>query len=218
MENARERARRYLETLNKNKLWIGIGVAIVIAISVPIYLYKQNKNNDFNEAWSRIWRIGYETAVAQQEEPEKRIETLDSFINEYIFLKNNLSTTGATPWLLLELGNAQYKAEKYNEAILTYREFLERFGSHSLAHTVGQSLGYAYEENGQYKEAVEQFKNIKTGAEAEFMKTQAMLAAGRCYEKLEQLDSAAAEYKSVIESSPDSYWSKMAKYRMEEID
>lgn len=218
MENARERVRQYLETLNKNKLWIGIGVAIVIAISVPIYLYKQNKNDDFNEAWSRIWRIGYETAIAQQEDPEKRIEAIDSYINEYTFLKNNLSTTGATPWLLLELGNAQYKAEKYNEAVITYREFLERFGSHSLAHTVRQSLGFAYEENGQHKEAVEQFEKIKTDAEAEFMKTQAMLAAGRCYEKLGQLDSAVAEYKNVIESSPDSYWSKTAKYRLEEID
>lgn len=218
MENVRERARQYLKILNENAIWIGIGIAIVIAISVPIYLYKQKKSNDFNEAWSRIWRISYETVAAQQEVPEKRAEAVDSFINEYIFLKNNLSTTEATPWLLLELGNTQYKAKKYNEAILTYKEFTERFGSHSLVHIVRQSLGYAYEENGQFKEAVEQFKMIEADAEAAFMKTQAKLDVGRCYEKLGQLDTAVAEYKGIIDSSPDSQWAKMAGYRLEDID
>jgi len=218
MENVRERARRYLKILNENAIWIGIGIAIVIAISVPIYLYKQKKSNDFNEAWSRIWRISYETVAARQEVPEKRAEAVDSFINEYIFLKNNLSTTEATPWLLLELGNTQYKAKKYNEAIPTYKEFTERFSRHSLVHIVRQSLGYAYEENGQFKEAVEQFKMIEADAEAVFMKTQAKLDVGRCYEKLGQLDTAVAEYKGIIDSSPDSQWAKMAGYRLEDID
>ncbi len=218
MENVRERARKYLEVLNENKLWIGIGIVLIIAIAVPLFLYKQKKNNDFNEAWSRIWRISYETVTAQQEEPEKRAEAVDSFINEYTFLKNNLSTTDATPWLLLELGNTQYNAEKYNEAILTYKEFTERFSKHSLVHTVRQSLGYAYEEEGRFEEALEQFKQIDADAEAAFMKAQAKLDAGRCFEKLGQLDSAVTEYKDIIDFLPESHWAKMAKYRLEDID
>lgn len=218
MENARERARKYLEVLNKNKLWIGIGIVLIIAIAVPVFLYKQKKNNDFSEAWSRIWRISFETVAAQQEEPEKRAKSIDSFINEYTFLKNNLSTTSATPWLLLELGNTQYNAGKYNEAILTFKEFTEKFSEHSLVHTVRQSLGYAYEEEGRVEEALEQFKQIDADVGAAFMKAQAKLDAGRCYEKSGQLESAVTEYKDIIGSFPESHWAKMAKYRLEDID
>ncbi len=218
MENVRERARKYLRILNENAIWIGVGVAVVIAISVPIYLYKQKKSSDFNEAWSRIWRISAETTAAQQEEPEKSAEAVDSIINEYIFLKNNLSTTEATPWLLLELGNTQYKAKKYNEAILTYKEFIDRFGNHSLAPIVRQSLGHALEENGQVQEAVEEFVKITADSEATFIEAQAKMDAGRCYEKLGQLSSAEAAYKDTISISLESHWAKMAKYRLEDID
>ena len=62
-----------------------------------------------------------------------------------------MSATGATPWLLSELGNAQYNVKKYDDAILTYREFINRYGSHPLVPVIRQSLGYVFEE----KEAVE---------------------------------------------------------------
>lgn len=218
MENARERARKYLEILNENKLWIGIGILVVISIIVPTVLYKQNKSNDLDEAWSRIYRISAETSVAQREGPEKRAEALDGFINEYTFLKDNLSTTSATPWLLMELGNAQYKAKKYDEAILTYKEFIDKFGSHSLGPIVRQSLGHALEENGQVKEAVEEFVKITTNSDAAFIEAQAKMDAGRCYEKLGQLSLAEAVYKDAISISPESHWAKMAKYRLEDID
>jgi outer membrane protein assembly factor BamD (BamD/ComL family) len=184
---------------------------------VPTFLYRQQRNNDFDEVWSRIWRINYEIAIGQQDEPEKKAEAVEEFINEYTFLKDNLSTTSATPWLLLELGNTQYNAKKYDEAILTYNEFIKKFGKHSLAPIIRQSLGYAFEEKGQLKEAVEQFEKIATDAEATFLKAQVKLDAGRCNEKLGQLSSAIAAYKDVINLSPESYWARMAKYRLEGI-
>ncbi len=218
MENVKERSRKYLKIISDNWLKIVIVIIIVIAAGVPAYLYRQKRNNDFNEVWSRIWRINYEIAVAQQEEPEKKAEAIEDFINEYIFLKNNLSTTSATPWLLLELGNTQYNAKKYNEAILTYKEFIKRFGEHTLVPIVRQSLGYALEENGQLKEAVEQFEKIATHTDATFLKAQVKLDAGRCNEKLGQLSSAIAAYKDVINLSPESYWARMAKYRLEDVE
>ena len=218
MENVKERTRKYLKTISDHWLKIVIGIIIIIAVSVPTFLYRQKRNNDFDEVWSRIWRINYEIAVAQQDEPEKKAEAVEEFINEYTFLKDNLSTTSATPWLLLELGNTQYNAKKYDAAILTYKEFIKKFGKHSLAPIIRQSLGYAFEEKGQLKEAVEQFEKIATDAEATFLKAQVKLDAGRCNEKLGQLSSAITAYKDVINLSPESYWARMAKYRLEGIE
>jgi tetratricopeptide (TPR) repeat protein len=129
-----------------------------------------------------------------------------------------LSTTGATPWLLLELGNAQYNVKKYDDAILTYREFIKRFGNHPLTPVIRQSLGYVLEEKKQLKEAVEQFEKIAKDPEAAYIKAQVRLDAGRCYEKMEQLNLAVAAYKDVIDISPESGWAKMAKYRLEDLE
>ncbi len=217
MENIKETTRKYLKIINENWLKICIGLIIITAIVIPVYLYKQKKTNDFYEVWSRMWRISYEIVVAQQEEPEKKDEAINGFVNEYIFLKNNLSTTDATPWLLLELGNLQYNAKNYDEAISTYKEFINKIGNHPLVPMIRQSLGYAFEENGQLKEAIEQFEKIALNAEAEFLKAQVKLDAGRCYEKVGQLSSAKAAYKEVISFSPEGHYAKMAKYRLEDI-
>ena len=191
---------------------------IAVAIGVPVYLYKQKGTEDFDEVWSRIYQINYEVATAQQGGPEKQNEAIEGAIREYTFLKDNLSTTGATPWLLLELGNAQYKVKKYDDAILTYKEFIKRFGDHSLAPIIRQSLGCVFEEKEQLQEAVEQFEKIAKDSEAAYLKAQVSLDAGRCYEKLKQINAAMAAYKDIISSFPDSEWARMAQYRLEDIE
>ena len=218
MENAKERLRNFLKFFDDNKIVIAIGFAVVLAIGVPVYLYKQKATENFDQVWSRIYQINYEVATARQSGSEKQNEAIEGAIREYTFLKDNLSTTGATPWLLLELGNSQYKVKKYDDAMLTYREFIERFGDHSLVPIVRQSLGYVLEEKEQFNEAVGQFEKIAKDPEATYLKAQAKLDAGRCYEKLKQINAAMSAYKDVIDSFPDSGWAKMAKYQLEDIE
>jgi outer membrane protein assembly factor BamD (BamD/ComL family) len=218
MENVKVRLHNFFKFFDDNKLWIAIGLAVAVAAGVPTYLYKQKGANDIGEVWSRIYRMNYEVATAQQGGPEKKKEALEGAISEYTFLKDNLSTTDSTPWLLLELGNAQYNVKKYDEAILTYREFIKRFGHHSLTPVIRQSLGYALEEKEQLKEAIEQFEEIAKDPEATYLKAQVALDTGRCYEKLGQLNSAVVAYKDIIVTFPESGCAKMAKYRLTDLE
>ncbi len=218
MENARERFQNFVKFFDYNKLWIAIGLAVAVAAGVPTYLYQQKGANDRGEVWSRIYRMNYEMATAQQEGSEKKKEALEGAISEYTFLKNNLSATGATPWLLSELGNAQYNVKKYDDAIITYREFITRYGSHPLAPLIRQSLGYVFEEKEQLKEAIEQFEEIAKDPEATYLKAQVGIDTGRCYEKLGQLNSAVAAYKDIIATYPESGSATMARYRLEDLE
>ena len=218
MEATKQRISNFFKFFEVYGLWIAIGIGAAVAAGVPLYLYSQKGTNDFNEVWSRVYQINYELAVAQNEGPEEKTEAIEGAISEYTFLKNNLSTTGATPWLLLELGNAQYKAAKLDEAIITYREFLARFVKHPLAPIIRHSLGYVLEEKGELKEAVEQFEKIANAPESTYLKAQVKLDTGRCYEKLGKLTSAVAAYKDVIGSFPESSCAKMAAYRLEDIE
>ena len=218
MENVKVRLHNFFKFFDDNKLWIAIGVAVAIAVGVPSYLYQQKGANDLGEVWSRIYRMNYEVATAQQGGGEKKREALEGAISEYTFLKDNLSTTGATPWLLSELGNAQYSLKKYDEAILTYREFINRFGTHSLTPVIKQSLGYVLEEKEQLKEAIEQFEEIAKDPEAIYLRAQVRLDTGRCYEKLGQSNLAVSTYKDIINTFPESGCAKMAKYRLEDLE
>ncbi len=218
MEATKQRIRNFFKFFEVYGLWIAIGIGVAVAAGVPLYLYSQKGTKDFNEVWSRVYQINYELAVAQNEGPQEKTEAIEGAINEYTFLKDKLSTTGATPWLLLELGNAQYKAAKLDEAIITYREFLTRFGKHPLAPIIRHSLGYVLEEKGELKEAIEQFEKIANAPESTYLKAQVKLDTGRCYEKLGKLTSAVAAYKDVIGSFPESSCAKMAAYRLEDIE
>ncbi len=217
MEATKQRISNFFKFFEVYGLWIAIGFGVAVAAGVPLYLFSQKGASDFNEVWSRVYQINYELSVARNEGPQEKTEALEGAINEYTFLKNNLSTTDATPWLLLELGNAQYKAEKHDEAIITYREFLTRFDKHPLAPIIRHSLGYALEEKGELEEAVEQFEKIANAPESTYLKAQVKLDAGRCYERLGELLSAEAAYKDVIGSFPESSSAKMAAYRLEDI-
>jgi outer membrane protein assembly factor BamD (BamD/ComL family) len=218
MENAKERFENFVKFFDDNKWWLIIGLAVAVAAGVPSYLYQQKGANDRGEVWSRIYRMNYEMATAEQGGPEQKKEALEGAIQEYTFLKNNLSATGATPWLLSELGNAQYKVKKYDDAIITYREFISRYGTHPLAPLIRQSLGYVFEEKKQLKEAIEQFEEIARDPEATYLKAQMGIDTGRCYEKLGQLKSAVAAYKDIVATYPESGFAKMARYRLEDID
>jgi len=218
MENAKERFENFVKFFDDNKWWLLIGLAVAVAAGVPSYLYQQKGANDRGEVWSRIYRMNYEMATAEQGGPEQKKEALEGAIQEYTFLKNNLSATGATPWLLSELGNAQYKVKKYDDAIITYREFISRYGTHPLAPLIRQSLGYVFEEKEQLKEAIEQFEEIARDPEATYLKAQMGIDTGRCYEKLGQLKSAVAAYKDIVATYPESGFAKMARYRLEDID
>ena len=218
MENARERFNNFIKFFDDNWLWIAIGLAVAVAAGVPSYLYQQKGANDLGEVWSRIYRMNYEVATARQEGPGKKREAIEGAIKEYTFLKDNLSATGATPWLLSELGNAQYNIKQYDDAIVTYREFINRYATHPLVPVIRQSLGYVFEEKEQLNEAIEQFEEIARDPEATYLKAQVGLDTGRCYEKLGQTNSAVAAYKDIVAAFPESGCAKMARYRLEDLE
>jgi outer membrane protein assembly factor BamD (BamD/ComL family) len=218
MENARERFNNFIKFFEVNWLWIVIGLGVAVAAGVPSYMYQQKGANDLGEVWSRIYRMNYEVATSRQEGPEKKREAIEGAIKEYIFLKDNLSATGATPWLLSELGNAQYSIKQYDDAIVTYREFINSYGSHPLVPVIRQSLGYVLEEKKQLNQAIEQFKQIARNPEATYLRAQVGLDTGRCYEKLGQTQSAVSAYKDIVATYPESGYAKMARYRLEDLE
>lgn len=214
----KESALQVLKTLNKYKVYIAIGVGIAIAAGggSAFFFTQKAKKDEF--AWQNLWKINNDLATtAQQAKGEKdKTAALSATADAYKYMRDNISSSSATPWVIFQLGNVYYRLKNYDEAIRAYHDFLARYSGHSLASVVRQSLGYAYEEKGLFQEAVKQFEDISANSQ-NFLVAQGNWDAGRCYEKLGQTNDAISSYTKTIELSPNSNWATMAQYRLSVI-
>ncbi|MCF6158635.1 MAG: tetratricopeptide repeat protein [wastewater metagenome] len=207
-----------IKTLNKYKVYIGIGVGVAIAASAGSLSFITMNKKKTQAAWQNLWKINKDLTMALEprgKEAKERDAALSSAANAYKYIRDNMSSTSATPWVLFQLGNVSYRLKNYDEAIQAYNDFLNRYRSHSLSPIVRQSLGYAYEEKGLLSEAVQQFETV--AAQNSFLTAQVEWDAGRCYEKLGQTDDAVRSYTRAVELSPNSSCATLAQYRLSAI-
>lgn len=214
MYSVRETGQRLLKLINENMITVGIITAFIIAIPSGIWVFNVKKKSASEYTWYRMSQINSELLAAEQ--PNDYDKRISETIGAYIDIKTNQTTTDATPWLLLRLGNVQYDNRKFDDAIETYRELIKKYPHHPAVSLVRLSLGYAYEEKGITKDALQQFEEI-TGEDNPFIKTQRALGMGRCYEKLGQADMAKKAYNEVIGLSPGSDAARLAQYRLENL-
>ena len=206
-----------LRTLNKYKAIIGIGVGIAVALGAGAVFFVTERTRNTEDVWQHIGKINSDLVVIQQKgkDEKERTTALTTAADAYKYLRDNMPSSSAMPWVLLELGNIYYSLKNYDEAIRTYNDFLHKYGGHHLAPIVKQSLGYAYEEKGRIQEAVKQFEDIL--ATNNFLAAEAGWDAGRCYEKLGQTSEAVRSYTKAVQLSPSSIWDTMAQYRLSVI-
>lgn len=207
-----------LGVLNKYKFFIGIGIAVAVSIAVGTVTFVKAKSRKDETAWQSMWRINSDLAKsAQAGKTEKdKNEALDNAIESFEYIEEALASSGTMPWLLFQKGNVYYELKKYDEAIRTYNDFLQRYSGHSIAFLVKQSLGYAYEEKGLFEEASNQFNDNLLSNKA-FLLAQQGWDAGRCYDKSGQKENAIRNYNKAVEAEPDSIWASLSRYRLSVI-
>ncbi len=207
-----------IRTLNKYKIIIGSGIGVAAAIAAGVTFLITEKARKAETAWQNVWKINNDLAMVSQQhgKSEKdRNAALITAADAYKYIKDNMSSSTATPWVLFQLGNIYYSLKNYDNAIREYNEFLDKYSSHPIATIVKQSLGYAYEEKGLLQEAIKQFESISKSNG--IIAAQESWDAGRCYEKLGQTNDAIRLYNRVVELSPNSNWATMAQYRLSSI-
>lgn len=214
----KESTKNILNILNEYKVFIGIGIGVAIALGAGSAFFISQRNQKAEAAWENLSKINNDLSMALGQEEKDRKErnaALSTAADAYRYVKDTMSSSSATPWVLFQLGNVYYRMENYDEAIRAYRDFLDRYSGHLLAPIVRQSLGYAYEEKGLFPEAIQQFESIP--AHDSFLTAQAGWDAGRCYEKSGQTNDAIRSYARAVELSPKSNWATMAQYRLSVI-
>ncbi|MCB7129101.1 MAG: tetratricopeptide repeat protein [Candidatus Brocadiales bacterium] len=212
-----EAGQKALDWMLEHKITVVLTVIFVSAITIVTVTYVDKREKEYEAAWAKIGALALDTSVAKFQDESAEKQTFTSAIEQYKFLLEQGTAPKKTrPWIVFELGNAQYGAKEYADAAETYKQFLGSYGDHPLAPLVRQSLGYACEENGRLDEAVV-YLNGNAPADGPSLLAQEKWDLGRCYEKLGRKEEAVKVYGEAVKLAPDSWPAKLAQFRLENM-
>jgi len=106
---------------------------------------------------------------------------------------------------LIEKGNQLFNEKSYDEAILVFREFLEK---NPAVYQIHLNIGNCYREKGEYDAAVAEYNTLieraaKETAGAEYA-AKALAAIGECFLKKGDMDKSQDYFKQSIEMYPNN--------------
>ncbi|MCS5636931.1 MAG: tetratricopeptide repeat protein, partial [Myxococcota bacterium] len=122
--------------------------------------------------------------------------------------------TYGQPWAALtNLGWAQFKSGRFEEARASYEEALDFRSSYVVAHF---NLGILSQEQGRWMEAIRQLElAVKGGQMAPDALAEANFRMGEIYMTLGRRDRAFEHFEIATKKSPDSEWGEQSRSYLE---
>jgi cellulose synthase operon protein C len=164
-----------------------------------------DRNPDSDSRSAALLRLGDAHASAQQWADSERAyaEHLESFPSSEFWFQSRFG-----------LGWARENQGQHEAAIGEYRAVVERHSGPTAARAqfqVGECL-YAME---RHEEAARELLKVDILYAYPQWSAAALYEAGRCFEAMNDLSSARAQFEQVRERFPESRWSKLAIQRLE---
>ncbi len=194
---------------------IGIVIVVIIAIAAGLLgwnSYAKGLNEKAltleAEAFSLFEKINETSAETESDQSWEDVLAL------YQQILDDYPNTASAERALVLSGNLQYTHEQYADAQKQFSAYLAKYPNGQLRNQAEESLGYVYEQQGDYQQALVTFKKAEANA-PDSRKSVLLLAIGRNYENLSQTDQAIETYQRVLESNTSSGWKDMAQERVE---
>jgi tetratricopeptide (TPR) repeat protein len=110
-----------------------------------------------------------------------------------------------TTFIFLEKANQLFKDKKYDEAIASYQQFMEK---NPAAYQVSLSIADCYKEKGEIEKAMELYLKVIEQAKTDQsmgkeMTAKAQAGIGNCYLKQNKLQEAQDYFKQSVDNSPN---------------
>lgn len=115
---------------------------------------------------------------------------------------------------LVRIGNYQYEAQKFDEALGTAAKYLQQYPRGRYRMMVAISKAYAEEGKGNPDAAIQTLLEITAASKEDPLAGEALLNLGRLYETQKKKDEALKIYGQVAERYPNSQWGQIALQRM----
>lgn len=200
--------------LNNLKL-IGIVVLVIIVIVVGILgwnSYAKTLNEKALALEAEAFKLFDEIAATTTSDEESKKSWEDVLALYQQILEEYPRTDSAERALFLS-GSLYYTYEQYADAQKQFSAYLSKYPKGQLRNQAQENLGYVYEQQGDYQQALITFQEAESDAPAT-RKSALLLAIGRNYENLGQPGQALETYQSLLDSDTSSDWKDMARERM----
>ncbi|MFH1288775.1 MAG: tetratricopeptide repeat protein [bacterium] len=180
----------------KNNLKVVIitvtSIIFIIIIGSSILLIK-GKNNKLSAAMLSQAVNVYHFGGNQAGEVSKK-----SIIDSISLLKNVIEKyphTQSASIAYYYLGNLNYQLADYQQSLLYYKDFINKYPNHTLVHSVQKNMAYIYEFQKNFDEAAKIYENLINTSDIDpKQKDSLKLNLARIYELQNQLEKAKAIY------------------------
>lgn len=112
------------------------------------------------------------------------------------------------------LGSIAYQRGNYDEAKTLFSAYLKTSSQGTLAIQAEESIGYIFEQQQDYQQAIDAFKRLEAKV-SDTKKPAILLAIARNYEALGQTAEAITTYQSVVDSNTSFSLKNTAKERLD---
>lgn len=203
-------AARTISWTRENLRLILIGFIIVALVAFSMVLWRIRTKKKEVEAFNSFHRASEILMSAEDPSARGYQEAMDEFER----IRREYPDTDAGQLAQLQLGQGFLEQKQYDRAVETYRTFLDSNPKESLYRLFAlQNLGYAYEGQGDYQNALNSFQELIDMGES-FLQPWGYLNIGRCYEKLGKKEEALRNYRRFLEKFPDSAMASTAKHKI----
>jgi len=143
-------------------------------------------------------------------------------LNEAKNLYDRLLKTSADRLVVMQayLGKADalFSLAEYDEAINVYKEASDKMSSESVSGEIADKLHYnlawVYLKQGEFKEAIKEFKKIVKESDDKIIKVSALCQIGDAYQDSGDHMRAQETYDTILKDYPDSLYSDYVQYQM----
>lgn len=203
-------AARTISWTRENLRLILIGFIIVALVAFSMVLWRIRTKKKEVEAFNSFHRASEILMSAEDPSARGYQEAMDEFER----IRREYPDTDAGQLAQLQLGQGFLEQKQYDRAVETYRTFLDSNPKERLYRLFAlQNLGYAYEGQGDYQNALNSFQELIDMGES-FLQPWGYLNIGRCYEKLGKKEEALRNYRRFLEKFPDSAMASTAKHKI----
>ncbi len=203
-------AARIISWTRDNLRLILIGIMICALVALSIVFWRIRTKTREAEALNAFHLAS--GILMSDEDPSSR--PYQEAMDEFERIQREYPHTDAGQLAQLQLGQGFLKSKQYDKAVETYREFLDSNPGERLYRLFAlQNLGYAYEGQGDYQNALDAFQGLVDMGE-NFLQPWGYLNMGRCYEKLGKREEALRNYRTFLEKFPDSTMARMVKHKI----
>lgn len=214
-------------TKNKNSLLGGLFAIVVLLIGYGIMNnMKAEANKEAANAFYKIQKQ-YDNLVKPDKEPEvaaegeapqtpelKKLteEQANNLLNQFNQAFEMHKDSPQTGFALIDMVFILKDNGFQEKAIDLAESKIETLEKDSLAYAMGLiQLGSLQMEANNYDKAIESFSKIESLEQASFLKGEAMIKKGLCYQALDKIDEAKSVFTQASQEYPDSEYGESAK-------